>query len=88
MTIFRRIQTATNAYLSDIQSEIEDMRQVELGKLDVEADSISGDAAKSMDEQRTELEGRMTAGSSSSRKGTPRTARFARTAIPAGNPLP
>ncbi len=56
-----RIQMATNAYLSDIQSEIEDMRQVELGKLDVEADSISGDAAKSMDEQRTELEGRMTA---------------------------
>ncbi len=56
-----RIQTATNAYLSDIQAEIEDMRQVELGKLDVEADSISGDAAKSMDEQRTELEGRMTA---------------------------
>ncbi len=56
-----RIQTATNAYLSDIQSEIEDMRQAELGKLDVEADSISGDAAKSMDEQRTELEGRMTA---------------------------
>jgi DNA-directed RNA polymerase subunit beta' len=49
-----RIQTATNAYLSDIQSEIEDMRQAELGKLDVEADSISGDAAKSMDEQRTE----------------------------------
>jgi len=54
-----RIQTATNAYLSDIQSEIEDMRQVELGKLDVEADSISGDAAHSMDEQRSELESRM-----------------------------
>jgi DNA-directed RNA polymerase subunit beta' len=56
-----RIQTATNAYLSDIQSEIEDMRQTELGKLDVEADSISGDAAKSMDEQRSELESRMSA---------------------------
>ncbi len=55
-----RIQTATNGYLSDIQSEIEDMRQVELGKLDLEADSISGDAAQTMDEHRTELEGRMT----------------------------
>ncbi len=55
-----RIQSATNAYLSDIQAEIEDMRQAELGKLDVEADSISGNAATSMDEQRTELESRMT----------------------------
>jgi len=54
-----RIQTATNAYLSDLQSEIEQMRQVELDRLDREADTISSGAAQTIDEHRTELDSRM-----------------------------
>ncbi|MEZ4666660.1 MAG: DNA-directed RNA polymerase subunit beta' [Anaerolineae bacterium] len=54
-----RIQTATNAYLSDLQNEIEEMRQVELDRLDREADSLSSDAAQTLDEQRSELDNRM-----------------------------
>jgi DNA-directed RNA polymerase subunit beta' len=54
-----RIQTSTNAYLNDLQAEIEQMRQLELDRLDREADSISSEAAQTIDEQRTELDSRM-----------------------------
>ncbi|MBL8155067.1 MAG: DNA-directed RNA polymerase subunit beta' [Anaerolineae bacterium] len=54
-----RIQTSTNAYLSDLQSEIEDMRQVELDRLDREADTLSSEAAQNLDEHRQELDNRM-----------------------------
>jgi DNA-directed RNA polymerase subunit beta' len=54
-----RIQEAVNSYLSQLQSEIEDMRQQELGKLDREADVITSEAAQTIDEHRTELDGRM-----------------------------
>jgi DNA-directed RNA polymerase subunit beta' len=54
-----RIQEAVNSYLSQLQSEIEDMRQQELGKLDREADVITSEAAQTIDEHRTELDSRM-----------------------------
>ncbi len=56
-----RVQSATNAYLSDLQNEIEQMRQIELDRLDREADTISSDAAQTIDEQRAELDNRMSA---------------------------
>ncbi|GIL11930.1 MAG: DNA-directed RNA polymerase subunit beta' [Chloroflexota bacterium] len=55
-----RIQVAVNNYLSNLQTEIEDMRQQDLNNLDLEADSISGEAAQAIDEQRTELDSRLT----------------------------
>ncbi len=54
-----RIQTAVNAYLSDLQTEIEQMRQIELDRLDREADTISSGAATTIDEHRAELDNRM-----------------------------
>ncbi len=60
MDSISRIQAAVNGYLSDLQNEIEQMRQIELDRLDREADSISSSAAQTIDEHRAELDGRMT----------------------------
>jgi DNA-directed RNA polymerase subunit beta' len=54
-----RIQSAVNAYLSDLQAEIEEMRQLELDRLDREADSLASQAANTLDDQRAELDNRM-----------------------------
>jgi DNA-directed RNA polymerase subunit beta' len=59
MDSISRIQSAVNGYLSDLQSEIEQMRQIELDRLDREADAISSSAAQTIDEHRAELDGRM-----------------------------
>ncbi|MBI5669341.1 MAG: DNA-directed RNA polymerase subunit beta' [Chloroflexi bacterium] len=54
-----RIQSVVNNYLSDLQSEIEDLRQNDLKNLDQEADSISSEAATTMEGQRSELDTRL-----------------------------
>ncbi len=54
-----RIQNTVNSYLSDLQAEIEEMRQQELNNLNTEADSVSNEAARGLEEQMTELESRM-----------------------------
>jgi DNA-directed RNA polymerase subunit beta' len=54
------IQSAVNAHLNQIQAEIEEMRQIELGKLDSEAENVTSTAALSLEEHRTELDDRMT----------------------------
>ena len=53
------IHTAANAALNGIQAEIEEMRQQELDKLDVEAESITGEAAKGLEEQLSEFDEHM-----------------------------
>jgi DNA-directed RNA polymerase subunit beta' len=54
-----RIQNTVNSYLSDLQAEIEEMRQQELNNLSTEADSVSNEAARGLEAQVTELESRM-----------------------------
>jgi DNA-directed RNA polymerase subunit beta' len=54
-----RVQSAVNAYLSELQIEIEEMRQQELNSLNAEADSVSNTSAKGLEAQMTELESRM-----------------------------
>ncbi len=56
-----RIQGAVNAYLGEIQSEIAAMRQQELNALNVEANSVTLEADKGLEEQRDELDDRMSA---------------------------
>lgn len=54
-----RIQTAVNNYLNELQVEIEEMRQQELDNLGVEADSVSDEAARGLEEQQNELDSRL-----------------------------
>ncbi|HEX2623436.1 MAG TPA: hypothetical protein VHL11_24915, partial [Phototrophicaceae bacterium] len=54
-----RIQGAANGYLSELQGEIEEMRQQELNNLNAEADTVSNQAARGLEDQMTELESRM-----------------------------
>ncbi len=54
-----RIQAAINGYLNELQAEIEDMRQQELGKLDQEADNITNEASQALDDHLSELDQRM-----------------------------
>ncbi len=54
-----RIQAAVNNYLSELQTEIETLRQQELDKLDREADAISAEAAHTIDAHRVEMDSRM-----------------------------
>ncbi len=56
-----RIQTTANAYLNEIQLDIENMRQEELNKLDFEAEAINNTAANTVEEHKTQLADRMTA---------------------------
>ncbi len=54
-----RIQAAVNAYLSDIQTEIDQMRAADLAKLDQEAQAITSSAMQILNEQRSELDSRI-----------------------------
>ncbi|MEQ8674385.1 MAG: DNA-directed RNA polymerase subunit beta' [Aggregatilineales bacterium] len=54
-----RIQTAANAYLNEIQREVEDMRQVELANLNTEADTLSNMTSAGADTQLDELDDRL-----------------------------
>ncbi|MBZ0278752.1 MAG: DNA-directed RNA polymerase subunit beta', partial [Anaerolineae bacterium] len=51
-----RIQSVVNTYLSEIQAEVEALRQQELDKLNVEADNVANSAASSIDEHRLEMD--------------------------------
>lgn len=51
-----RIQAVVNTYLSEIQAEVETLRQQELDKLNAQADGISNTAASTIDEHRVELD--------------------------------
>ncbi len=53
------IQTAANAYLNDLQKEIEALHQQELKKLEEEVASISGETTESLDEHLAELDARL-----------------------------
>jgi DNA-directed RNA polymerase subunit beta' len=55
-----RIQGVVNTYLNQMQNETEELRQQELAKLNVEADSVVNQAALNVDEQQTELDSRLT----------------------------
>jgi len=54
-----RIQGAVNTYLSDLQSEIDDLRQQELEKLNTEIESAATEVNSSLDEHLTELDSRL-----------------------------
>ncbi len=54
-----RIHNAANAYLNEIQSDIESMREVELRKLDVEVEGVTSDAAQDLEVQKSELDDRL-----------------------------
>jgi DNA-directed RNA polymerase subunit beta' len=54
-----RIQMVVNSYLNFLQNEVEDARREELNKLNSEADQITNAAAVNIDEQLSELEGRI-----------------------------
>ncbi len=54
-----QVQSAVNAYLSELQAEIEEMRQQELAQLDVEVANIQSEAERGIEEQMTELDARM-----------------------------
>ncbi|MBC7870560.1 MAG: DNA-directed RNA polymerase subunit beta' [Chitinophagaceae bacterium] len=54
-----RIQGIVNNTLSDIQSDIEDLRQQELDNLNVEADTVTNSAARGLEDQLSELDTRM-----------------------------
>ncbi|NDJ63194.1 MAG: DNA-directed RNA polymerase subunit beta' [Chloroflexi bacterium] len=54
-----RAQTITNNRLSDLQGEIEALRQAEIAKLNTEANQLVETTSESMEEQMAELEGRM-----------------------------
>ncbi|MBZ0292865.1 MAG: DNA-directed RNA polymerase subunit beta', partial [Anaerolineae bacterium] len=55
-----RIQSAVNAYLNEIESEIQEMRQEDLNKLNVEADQINSEAATTLETHQSTLDDRMT----------------------------
>ncbi|TVR20085.1 MAG: DNA-directed RNA polymerase subunit beta' [Anaerolineaceae bacterium] len=54
-----QVQEAVNKYLGDLQVEIEEMRQQELDNLDAEADQLTGETARTLDEHMTQLDDRM-----------------------------
>jgi len=53
------IQNSVNTYLSDLQSEIDDMRQQELENLNTEIDEAATEINSSLDEHLTELDSRL-----------------------------
>ncbi len=54
-----RIQSVVNSYLSNLQTEIEDLRQGELDKLANEADGVANETSATLDEQLSELDQRL-----------------------------
>ena len=54
-----QVQDAVNNYLNDLQMEIEEMRQQALDNLDVEADQISNETSKAIEEHLDTLNDRM-----------------------------
>jgi DNA-directed RNA polymerase subunit beta' len=63
-----RIQTIVNNHLSHLQQEIEELRQQELSNLDLEADTVSSEAARGLEEQQSELDTRLTSVRSAAEK--------------------
>ncbi len=54
-----RIQAITGKYLNDLQLEVEDMRQRELGKLNTEVENVSGEVNTALDEHLQKLDERL-----------------------------
>ncbi len=54
-----QVQESVNTYLSELQVEIEEMRQQELDNLDLEADQVANKTAQTLDGHMTELDDRM-----------------------------
>ena len=54
-----QIQSAVNAYLSDLQSEIDDLREQELAKLSSEKDDATSDVNSTVDEHLSELDAKL-----------------------------
>ncbi len=59
MSHLSRIQTIVNTRLSNLQSEIEEMRRQEIERLNNEAEGIVGEASSHLEEHMSELEGRI-----------------------------
>lgn len=55
-----RVQSAVNAYLGEIQEEVEQMRKAELEKLNVEAEDLSSAANTQLENLQEELDSRLT----------------------------
>lgn len=54
-----RVQELTNKYLSDLQKEVEDMRQQELENLKTEVEGVTTDVNSTLDEHLDELKNRL-----------------------------
>jgi DNA-directed RNA polymerase subunit beta' len=54
-----RVQSITSKYMNDLQVEIEEMRQRELGKLNTEVENVSGEVNTALDEHVQKLDERL-----------------------------
>jgi DNA-directed RNA polymerase subunit beta' len=54
-----RIQNTANAYLNEIETEVDRMRDAELAKVTVESQSVTSDSEQALDDYRSELQGRL-----------------------------